>query len=239
MWYRALAFAALCLWPASSFGALAEDAVSSANCSGCSSLTWAHTTSGANRCLLVNATVYDADDFLNVATYNAVNAPVVVGSLAYSAPHNAAGFMLAAPATGSNSVNLTTGPSSATELTGAAISFTGCDQTTPAGTPAVATGNSTTPSVTVSSAAGEIVVDNLSILHSGTLTVGAGQTEKWNAIASGFTKYAGSSEPGAGSNTMSWLNSTAQTWALSGIPVRPVSVGGGSGTGLRMRMRGR
>lgn len=87
-----------------------------------------------------------------------------------------------------------------------------------------ATGTSTTPSVIVSSAADQIVVDGLTIVHSGTLSVGASQTQRWNIIGgNGFLKSGGSTETGAASSTMSWSNSTSQDWALAAVPIKPVS----------------
>lgn len=224
MWYRALVLSVLCLWPAISFGALAIDSTSSSGCFGCSSLSWSHTVSGSDRCLLVAPTRYDTFDALSTATYNAVSMTLVPSSGLTSGNHEVALYSLVAPATGANNVQITTAPGVVTELTGGAVSFTDCHQTTPVGTAATASGTSTTPSVNVSSAAAEIVIDNLSIVHSGTLTVGAGQTQRWNAIgAGGFAKYAGSTETGASTTTMSWSNSTSQAWAISAVPVKPVA----------------
>lgn len=225
MWYRALVLSVLCLWPAASFGALAIDSTSSSACFGCSSLSWSHTVSGSDRCIFVAPTRYDTFDALNTATYNAVSATLVPSSGLTSGNHEVAWYALIAPSTGANNVQITTTPGVATELTGGAVSFTDCHQTTPYGTAVTASGTSTTPSVNVSSAATEIVLDNLSILHNGTLTVGAGQTEQWNAIGSGgFAKYAGSRETGAATTTMSWSNSTSQAWAISAVPVKPTAV---------------
>lgn len=136
-------------------------------------------------------------------------------------------FYLVAPATGSNTVSVT--PSGGLFDFGAcAISLSDVHQTVPLGTAANATGYDTTPTVTVSSATGELVVDGLVIMNSGTLTVGAGQTQRWNTpTANAFIRYAGSTESGAASTTMSWSNSSSQTWAIVAVPIKPT--GGGSG----------
>lgn len=219
MWYRALALLALCLWPASSFAALAIDAVSSASCSGCTSLTWAHTTSGTNRGLYAGASYFDSADTISGVTYNAIGMASIPGSLADTGNYSAEGFSLIAPDSGSNNVVITA-TATMTELSGGAVSFTDANQSAMVGTAATGSGTSTTPTVNVSSAAGEIVVDTLAIVHDGTLTVDASQTQRWNAIAGGFTKYAGSTETGAPTTTMSWGNSTSQAWAISAVPIK-------------------
>lgn len=229
MWYLALVLSVLCLWPATSFGALAVDAATSSACYGCSSLSWSHTVSGADRCLLVAPTRYDTADALATPTYNGVSMTLVPSSGLTSGNREVALYSLIAPATGANNVQVTSTPGVATELTGGAVSFTDCHQTTPTGTAVTGSGTSATPSVNVSSAATEIVLDNLSIFHDGTLTVGAGQTQRWNAIGvGGFAKYAGSTETGAGTTTMSWSNSTSQAWAISAVAVKPTGAASSS-----------
>ncbi len=222
MWYRALAFAALLLWPASSFAALAVDAVSSSACTSCTSLTWSHTTSGSNRGLTVGGHYFDSDSAITGITYAAVGMTAVPSSFADNGDYSVEQYSLIAPATGANNVVISAS-ATMTELNGGAISFTDANQTTLVGTAGTATGTSTTPSVTVSSAADEIVVDSVTIAHSGTFSVGAGQTQRWNAISAGWTKYAGSTEPGAATTPMSWNNSASQAWAISAVSVKPVA----------------
>jgi hypothetical protein len=129
-----------------------------------------------------------------------------------------------APSSGTNTVSATLSGSGLLDFGIAAISFTGADQTTPVGTPTLGTGTSTTPSVAVNSASGDIVVDCVCVEHSGTFSVGAGQTARWNGIATnGFIKYAGSTETGGGTVTMSWSNTSSQAWAQIGVAVKPVA----------------
>src|SRR2546427_11416651 len=85
------------------------------------------------------------------------------------------------PATGANNVVVTL--SAATNVKGGATSWSNVDQTTPVGTAATNTGSSLTPSVTVASAAEEIVHDVIGTnvdQDEGAVTVGAGQTETGN-----------------------------------------------------------
>lgn len=208
--------------------ALAIDATSSATGGGAGPFTWLHTCAGSDRCLLVGIAYYDSGDTISAVTYNGDALTEVPSSTVSNGQYTTAFYSLVAPDTGSNTVSVTfTG--FVFDFGAGAVSFTGADQTTPLGTAVTATGTDTTPTVTVTSASGEIVVDALTIVHGGTLTVDGSQSQRWNSTgAFGFIKYAGSTEPGASSTTMSWSNSTSQAWAIAAVPVKPVSGGGGS-----------
>ena len=105
--------------------------------------------------------------------------------------------------------------------------YTGVHQTTPTGTVATATGNSTAPSVAVTSAALELVVDHAGWNSgAGQIDVGAGQTERKRSPASGdgiSMNTASSDEAGAASVTMSWTIVTSQ-WLIQGVPLKPAPV---------------
>lgn len=206
--------------------ALAVDAVSSTGGSG-SSFSWSHTCSGSNRVLLLGIGWYDTADTVSSITYNSVAMTLVPSSTATNGQYTAALYYLTDPTTGSNTISVTfTG--SVFDFGGVALSVTGADQSTPLGTANTASGTSTTPSVTITSASGELVLDTLIIAHSGTLTVGGSQTQRWNAITGGgFIKGGASTEDGAASVTMSWSNSTSQDWAITGVPIKPVITASG------------
>ena len=97
--------------------------------------------------------------------------------------------------------------------------YTGVDQTVPLGSFSGAEDNSITPSLTVSSAAGELVHDVISFRNV-TLTVGTGQTQLWNVSPGSEANGGGSTEPGAASVTMSWTPSGSQDWAMAGISIK-------------------
>lgn len=211
--------------------ALAIDAISSTHGTG-SSLTFAHTCSGSNRLLIVWVSYFDSADTPTGATYNGVAMTAIPSSTAANGNYKIAGFYLIAPATGTNNV-VVSFSGDMSDMGAGAVSLTDAHQTVPLGTAVTATGTNTTPSVTVSTSAGEIVVDGLVIVHGGTLTVDGSQTQRWNSIASnGFEKYAGSTETASGASTaMSWGNSSSQAWAQGAVPVKPVSGGGGFQSG--------
>lgn len=207
--------------------ALAVDSTSQAAGSGGGPFTWAHTCAGSDRLLLVGIAHYDSSDPVDSVTYNGVALTAVPSGSTTNGQYWIDLYYLIAPDAGTYNIVVTVA-GNVFDFGAGATSLTGVHQTVPLGTAATATGTSTTPSVTVSSAADELVFDSLVIIHSGTLTVGAGQTQRWNAIAAfGFIKYAGSTEGGAASTTMSWSNSSSQTWAIVAVPIKPT--GGGSG----------
>lgn len=206
----------------------AVDSVSSFSNNGAGPFTWAHTCSGTDRLLRVTTSHFDSSDTVTSVTYNGVALTAVPSGSTNNGQYYITAYYLIAPDAGTYDIVVTVS-GSVFDFGAGAISYTDAHQTTPLGTAVTATGTSTTPSVTVSSAADELVDDGLVIIHGGTLSVGAGQTQRWNAIASGgFIKYAGSTEGGAASTTMSWSNSSSQTWAIVAVPIKPVGGGGSS-----------
>jgi hypothetical protein len=113
-------------------------------------------------------------------------------------------------------------------LTVASISFTGVDQTDTFGTVETDSDIIGSPSVSVSSASGELVFDVVGNKNSDyTLSVGADQTELWQE-ASAYeadptvnVRGAGSTELGASSVTMSWTLSGTTPWAIIAVPLKP------------------
>jgi hypothetical protein len=94
-------------------------------------------------------------------------------------------------------------------------------QSTTQGTVAApTTGSSTTPSVNVSSAAGELVIDFL-VSGPRTLTADGSQTERVDSTVAGNHSQGGSEEAGAASVTMSWTLSSASDWAITGVSLKP------------------
>src|SRR5262249_3242813 len=133
---------------------------------------------------------------------------------------------LFAPPKGTGSIVVTV--SAAKRLVGGAASFSNVDLTTPHGAFVSAIGNSTTASVAVPSAAGELVVDTAAATgDANSLTVGAGQTQRWNAATGnggGEARGAGSTEPGAASVTMSWTLGASKNWSIGAVSLKPSAV---------------
>lgn len=102
------------------------------------------------------------------------------------------------------------------------------DQTTPNGTVATNNGDSGSPSVSVASAVGDLVVDGMSIAGSGTVTAtGTGHTARSNAANTATNgKGAAGDIAGAATNTSCTYNSTAgDEWGMVGVALKGTSGG--------------
>jgi len=139
-------------------------------------------------------------------------------------------WYITAPASGANNIAITF--SANVRAVAGGMSYTGVHQTTPLGTAATAGASSgTTATVTVSSAAGELVVDTVgareNTSENQSLTKGAGQTQRYNGVSRTGTGSnsnvvgAGSEEAGAASVTMSWTVGTSARWAIVAAPLKP------------------
>jgi len=203
-----------------SFAAItvAFDAKSSASNNNVSSLTFSHTTgTGSDRILIVGVSVEGVN--VNSVTYNgaaltrlATRTNTVKVEMWYRI----------APAAGAHNVVITLSANCGIEgVIGGAQSFFNVDQVSPFGTTVTASGNSSTASAVVSSAANEMVVDAVA---SGffDLTSGAGQTQDYNR--SPFIRGGGSREAGGASVTMSWTIDLSDDWAIIAAPIQPAAV---------------
>ena len=181
--------------------------------------------SGTNRVLFAGIGYYHSTSTLTSVSFNGVAMTAVPsGSYDPGGDLHIRWYYLIAPDTGAHDFSYSFSGGGVYDSGVALTVWTDCDQTTPYGTPVGAAATSTTPSVDVTSAADEYVVDTLIIFHSGTLTVGGSQTEIANAVCPGaYVKHAGSYEVGAATTTMSWANSASQFWATMGVPVKPAA----------------
>ena len=193
---------------------------------GAASLTFSHTVNnGADDILLVEVagTHGNAGDPVSSVTYGGQ-------SLTYLGAANLPNdtfsdiWYLLAPSAGTANVVVTTAGSQ--HFVAGATDYFGVDQTTPLGTLATATGSSSTPSVTLASMAGQLVVDSLGTRgDAGWITpTGPGQTEVWSQSTGGAAGdgLGGSSyQPGAASVTMSWSEGNNEHWTLAAIGLNP------------------
>ena len=103
--------------------------------------------------------------------------------------------------------------------------YTGVPSGTPVGTFAGATGDSDTPSVNVTSATNELVVDAGAGDRSMAAAPGAGQTERYDLEPRRLHAW-GSDEAGAASVTMSHTITT-KPWGLAAVSLKEVVAAGG------------
>lgn len=215
---------------------VAVDAAASASISSGSSLSWTHTASGTNRLVIVGVS-WSCDSFTaGACPASPGGVPPTISSITYGgtamtpigsknvADQEIAQYQLVNPPTGAQTVSVTFSSNVSRPIYGGSVSFTNVNQTTPIGTFASASGNSSSPSVTVASAVGEIVIDTLDFdTSAATLTVGAGQTQRWKNVFSAMPWGAGSTEAGAASVTMSWTANVADNWAIGAVSVKPAA----------------
>jgi len=158
-------------------------------------------------------------------TYNGVALTLVAGSLQTAvvvATYDVgiANYILVNPDSGANNVVITMSES-CDAIYGGSDSWTVVDQNNPAGTAAIATGTSTTPSVNVASATEEVALAAV-VAYSEAGAFASGDTERWElGDAPGNVISAGSSQIGAASVTMDWSGSLDTIeWVTSGFSLK-------------------
>jgi len=192
------------------------------------SLTVSHPTAGSNRLMLVGISINNfAGETVSSVTYNGV-ALTQVGSRANATDARVEIWRLIAPPTGTHDVVITFSSELSSASRAGVMTFTGVNQTTPLGTFASAIGSASPATVNVTSAANELVFDTVGTESQSSpfsLTVGAGQTQRWSSVSMGYDRFlaGGSTEPGAASVTMSWaiVPTTSIPWAIAAVPIKP------------------
>lgn len=179
-------------------------------------------TCGASATILVVFVDVDSGGSTTGVTYNGV-AMTQSGTGTTLNSREASTWYLLNPDTGS-SFNVSAAYSgSPANLFIGAISFTGAGGVSGRAT-AEAVNNLIT--VDVSSNVGDMVCDSAVALGNDVITVGAGQTQRFDASPA-FTGYGGSTEAGAATVTMSWSIAASEPWNQQAINVTATVVGGG------------
>ncbi len=128
------------------------------------------------------------------------------------------------PATGANTVEVNL-DIVFDEFACGSVSYTGADQTTPLGTSVDGLANDATPTVTVTTATGEIVSDHLWCQHA-TAAPGADQTTQWEEEGvDGDATGSCSTQDGADGGVMSYtMGGTGNDrWVMGAVPIKPVA----------------
>ena len=199
-------------------------------------LTFSHTCTGSDLVLLVFPLTRDGesgDGAISAITYNGVSMTQEATRDSLVDTYGEV-WSLTNPATGANDVSITfVSSGTARRHRSIAISYTGVDQSTSVEASNTATGNSTTPSVSVTTLTDNaMVVDGVVVddfPDSGTLAADGSQTERLNINWTG-TKHDGSSEeaqPTAGATSMDWMVTSANDWVILAVALKPVAAAGG------------
>jgi uncharacterized repeat protein (TIGR01451 family) len=131
---------------------------------------------------------------------------------------------LAGPTAGTHQITVTVanGGGQTTVVVAGAKSFTNVFQTATNGAAVTATGNTTTPTVTLANSAFDYVVDAVAYNANVALTPGASQTNSFNVTnAAPAFSGGGSIKTGAANTTMSWTaTGGVQQWATIAVPLQ-------------------
>jgi hypothetical protein len=207
---------------------IAQDPASSASTSvATTTLSWSHTVGASpDRLLLVGVSI-SAGTAVSSVTWGAQPLSLVGAQNGQSTQSRMELWSLVAPATGTATVTVTM--SAAVVFGAGARSFSDVDQTTPLGAFVGAGDNTTTPTATAASGAGELVFDTVAARgDAATLTADASQTPVWNFTTGSSPNDvigAGSTKPGASTVTMAWTegSGSGKSWAMGAVSIRPAT----------------
>lgn len=186
------------------------------------SINWNHTCgSGSNRLLVVGVGMGGANPGVSISVTYGSSTLTSAGQV--SSDNQADGFVqlfyLTAPASGTNTITVTNTGGQSRDLLGGSLTFTGVDQTTPIANTTTNFGADTNPTVTVTSASGNMVVD---AVVCGSPLLSSNQTLQWMNNLNGNTaagNAAQSTASGASSVTMSY-SSNNDWWGIIATSIR-------------------
>jgi len=195
-----------------------------------SSYSWSHTTgSGEDRLLVVGDSHHNSQDrTVSSITYNSVSMTLVRTDVKSAIDYSrSALYYLVNPDSGSKTVVVTLSGVVTQHGAGGAITYTGAAQTGQPDADNGANGESTSPSVAVTTTEDNCWV--VSVLGGERGISACANTERWN-VSSSFQYGLGGSDEGpktpAGSQTMSWTLGISGDWAISAASFAPVAEGG-------------
>ncbi len=230
--------AGLSVWSSMLFGQVAFDSATSIGqrVSGASpTVALAHTTTGANRVLIVGVSI----DIANNTGASVTGITYLGAVLTRAGAHNDAGntrrvemWYLIGPTTGNNNVIVTLSLPGGTGTVGVvvgAITLTGADQTIPIRSFVSADGSTNLAQLNVPSSYTDFVIDTLAIGGDQTVTTfGPSQTSRWAVASSGTPTSppdiygSGSTRTGAPSVPLSEQFSAASNWSAGAVSVQPL-----------------
>ncbi len=194
-------------------------------------LTFAHTTAGTNRLLIVGVSI----NITNASTASVTGITYGGTALTIIGAHNDAGgtrrvemWSLLAPTTGSANVVVTVNiPTAVNEgVVAGATTFTGVDQTVPLGLFVSADGaGGANSQLDVPSVINGMILDTLATDGTQTVTVSGPQVSRWNVQRGNNTnpgvRGVGSSRTGAPAVPISETFSGTSNWALGAVSINP------------------
>lgn len=185
------------------------------------SLSWQHTTAGANRALIVGCS-NTSQGYPTGVTYAGVAMTLVTQAQEGNTGKRVSVWKLSNPTLGTNTVTIAF-PSAVAGTFGAA-SFNSCQQTTTSlvRTSGTSTGSTLNPTLTIASNVGDLVFGVVAATANVTSTLGAQQSTLWfDAGASSTIQARASYESGSATVITSFSMSTTADWAISTLSLIP------------------
>ncbi len=195
-------------------------------------LTFAHTTAGTNRLLIVGVSINinnNAAGAVSSVTWNGTALTLLGTNNDAANTRRVEMWYLLAPGTGTHNVvvNVTTGATNLGVVAGA-TTFTGVDQNVPLGSFVSTDGAAgTASSADVPSVINGMILDTVATDGTQTLTVAGPQNSQWNVRSSNTTgtgvRGVGSTRSGAPSVPISETFSGTSNWALGAVSINPTT----------------
>ena len=184
--------------------------------SGGTTCTWNHTTgSGSDRAILMMAAFEDGTE--PSVTYDGSSTGITTENYQSASFRQTVIFSLLNPGSGTKEIVITF--TDTTSAVCGAVSFTGVNQTDCCDGGTGASGNTTNPTVDVTSESNDLVVDVFAWRENETLSPEAGQTQNYY-LAGGEPSSGSSREAGASTVTMSWgTGAVAKQWGISAVNI--------------------
>lgn len=216
--------------PPAAGGGPAFDAVGSGQRSGgAGSLTWTHTPVGTPTGVAVGVINFNPNCTISGVSYGAssMGAAAQSNTQGNSGPfdqNDARLYGLANPPSGAQTVTVSFSAGTNCFVAGASITVTGGNTTTVFRASNSAKGTSTTPSVSVTSSSGDLVVDFVMTADGAVNTTAAGgsQTSRVANLTSGGNRESASTLTASGASTnMSWTIASSNSWVHSAASFQP------------------
>jgi hypothetical protein len=199
------------------FDAVGPSSAGAGCASSCANLSWSHTVSGSNRILVVVVTMSDDALTITSVTFNSGGSQTMTSAAKVHSNNGANGyvemFYLLNPNTGTGTVTVTPSTTTTGGMIGGSVSFTGASGVRNATTNF---GSAGSPTVSVTSATGNMVVDGVC---NGSPITNSDKTQRWlknQDSGSGAGNGAESTAAGASSVTMSYTT-TSDFWGIIGL----------------------
>lgn len=186
---------------------------------GTGSHTASYTVGASVTYLVVGIAEWDGTTITDtVVTWNGVSVPVIRRLHEATGDNNVMEFGLVSPATGTHNLVVSRPGNNLADITIGAVGYLGVSTSAPLGTDVPNTGSNANPTVTVTSASGEVVV-SVAAYDRSFVSRGAGQTQLW--LDESDEHGLADDKAGAASTVFTWTMGTSGGWAVIGVPLKP------------------